>query len=224
VLELRIQQYLEKKEAQKKRKKSRSEAYKRAVRYESEYKERETYLIRQRRLAKKRGVFFVEPEPKVALVVRIRGILGVSPKVKKILRLLRLRQIHNAVFVKLTGPSITMLRWVESYITYGYPSRKTVHDLIYKRGYGKINGNRIPLTDNALIEKCLKRYNIICVEDLIHEIYTCGNHFKYANRFLWPFKLNSPRGGYVKKRVHFAEGGDAGNRESYINQFVKRMI
>ncbi len=32
--------------------------------------------------------------------MRIRGINGVSPKVKKILQLLRLRQIQNGVFVK----------------------------------------------------------------------------------------------------------------------------
>jgi len=36
----------------------------------------------------------------VAFVMRIRGINGVSPKVKKILQLLRLRQIQNGVFVK----------------------------------------------------------------------------------------------------------------------------
>jgi len=188
-----------------------------------EYKKQDAHLIRMRRIAKVGGSFFVEPEPKIALVIRIRGIMGVSPKVKKILRLLRLRQLHNAVFVRLTGPLIQMLRWVEPYITYGYPNLKTVRELIYKRGFAKIKGSRLPITDNSIIEDKMKKYNIICIEDIIHEIYTCGPNFKNANKFLWPFKLNSPRGGFVKKRIHFTEGGDAGNREHFINKLVRRM-
>lgn len=67
------------------------------------------------------------------------------------------------------------------------------------------------------------KYGIICVEDLIHEIYTVGKNFKPANNFLWPFKLSSPRGGMNKKTTHFVEGGDAGNREDQINRLVRRM-
>lgn len=64
---------------------------------------------------------------------------------------------------------------------------------------------------------------IICVEDLIHEIFTVGRNFKSANNFLWPFKLSSPRGGMNKKTTHFVEGGDAGNREDQINRLIRRM-
>lgn len=67
------------------------------------------------------------------------------------------------------------------------------------------------------------KYGIICVEDLIHEIYTVGKNFKPANNFLWPFKLSSPRGGMNKKTTHFVEGGDAGNREDQINRLIRRM-
>jgi len=61
------------------------------------------------------------------------------------------------------------------------------------------------------------------MEDLVHEIFTVGPKFKYANKFLYPFKLSSPRGGFKKKRNHFVEGGDAGNREEYINKLIRRM-
>lgn len=37
----------------------------------------------------------------------------------------------------------------------------------------------------------LGKFNIICMEDLIHEIVTVGPHFKEANNFLWPFQLSS---------------------------------
>jgi len=32
--------------------------------------------------------------------------------------------------------------------------------------------------------------NILCMEDLIHEIYTVGPAFKEASNFLWPIKLD----------------------------------
>jgi len=41
-----------------------------------------------------------------------------------------------------------MLKKVLPYITFGYPTKKTVSDLIYKRGYGKVNKQRIPLENN----------------------------------------------------------------------------
>ena len=179
--------------------------------------------MRNHRLAKEAGNFFLEAEPKLAFVVRIRGINGVDPRTKKILRLFRLRQIHNGSFIRLNRASIKMLRLVEPFVTYGYPNLKTVKELIYKRGFAKLNKQRIPITDNKLVERKLGKFGIVCVEDLIHEIFTVGPNFKIANQFLWPFKLSSPNGGYKKKANHFIEGGDAGNREKYINQFVQRM-
>ena len=117
-----------------------------------------------------------------------------------------------------------MLRIAEPYIAWGYPNLKTVRELVYKRGYGRINHQRIALTDNRLIERRLGRCGIICMEDLIHELYTVGPKFKIANNFLWHFKLNNPRCGWRKKRCHYVEGGDFGNREDKINELLRRML
>jgi large subunit ribosomal protein L7e len=208
----------------KKRRIARRTAFVNAEKYLKQYRQQEADLVRMRRVARLNGNYFREPEAKLAFVVRIRGINGVSPRVKKILQLLRLRQIHNGVFVKLNKATITMLKLVEPYVAYGTPSLKTVKDLILKRGYVKIDGNRIPITDNGMIEKNLGQYGLVCVEDLIHEIYSVGENFQKANNFLWPFKLNSARGGLRRKAVHFIEGGDAGNRDTLINNFVQSMI
>ena len=35
------------------------------------------------------------------------------------------------------------------------PNLKSVRELIYKRGFGKLDGRRIPLTDNAFVEQKL---------------------------------------------------------------------
>eukprot|EP01025_Chloroclados_australasicus_P002825 TRINITY_DN10645_c0_g1_i1.p1 TRINITY_DN10645_c0_g1~~TRINITY_DN10645_c0_g1_i1.p1 ORF type:complete len:265 (+),score=31.41 TRINITY_DN10645_c0_g1_i1:75-797(+) len=196
----------------------------RAKQYAEEYEEKERALIDAKREARKNGGFYVPEEPKLMFVIRIKGINKMHPKSRKILQLLRLRQINMGVFLRVNKALLKMLTLVEPYLAYGYPNLKSVRELIYKRGYGKIQGNRIRLMNNELIRDNLGKYGIECIEDLIHEIYTVGPHFKQANNFLWPFKLRSAKGGMDKKRRHFVEGGQAGNREELINRVIKNMI
>jgi large subunit ribosomal protein L7e len=221
--EIKAKRAVNAKKAQKVKKNARVQAFKRAEKYVKEYRATERDQVRLRRQAKNTGQFYVPPEDKVLLVIRVRGINAVSPKVKKVLQLLRLRQVHNAVFVRVNKASRVLLTVVEPYVTYGAPNLKTVNDLLYKRGHGKVKNQRIPLTDNKVIADALGSKNIICMEDLIHEIYTCGPAFKEANNFIWPFKLSSPLGGWKDKGTHFSEGGDAGNRGEEINKLIKRM-
>merc|ERR1740138_1128553 len=190
----------------------------RAEKFAKDYKQQEAIQIWLKRNAKKTGGYFVPAEAKLAFVVRIKGINNLDPKARKILQLLRLRQIHNGVFVLLNKATINMLRRVEQSVAYGYPNLKTVKELVYKRGFGKVDGKRIALTDNSIVHCILGNRNIICIEDLVHEIFTVGPHFKAVNNFLWPFKLSSPLGGYTKKRRHYIEGGDSGNREENMNK------
>jgi len=223
--EVKVQQQREKLAAYKKQKvASRKSAFKKAETYLREYRQQVKEEIRLKRQAKAQGNFYVPPEPKVAFVIRIRGINQLSPKPKKVLQLLRLRQINNGVFVKLNAATIPMLRLVEPYITFGYPSVATIRSLVYKRGYAKVAGQRTPITSNAIIENVLGKYGITCMEDIIHEITTCGKNFRKVTNFLWPFKLNPARGGFKKVTRPFTEGGDFGNREELINKLVKRML
>jgi 60S ribosomal protein uL30 len=65
-------------------------------------------------------------------------------------------------------------------LTHGFsePNLKTVRELIYKRGYGKVHRQRVPLSNNSVIENALGKYDILSVEDLVHEIFTVGPNFK----------------------------------------------
>ena len=47
-------------------------------------------------------------------------------------RFLPARQVNKA--------TMSMLQRVEPYVAYGYPNLKTVKELIYKRGFGKVGG------------------------------------------------------------------------------------
>ncbi|KAK2066837.1 hypothetical protein P8C59_000620 [Phyllachora maydis] len=214
-------------EADKKKKankEKRGVIFKRAETYVKEYRDAEREKIRLARAAKQDGSFYIPAEAKLIFLIRIKGINKMPPKPRKILQLLRLIQINSGVFIKVTKATTEMIKIVEPWVAYGYPNLKSVKELIYKRGYGKVNKQRIALTDNAIIEENLGKYGIICMEDLIHEIYTVGPNFKQASNFLWPFKLSNPNGGFrPRKFKHFIEGGDLGNREENINALIRQM-
>merc|ERR1712151_1353571 len=165
-----------------------------------------------------------------------------APKPRKILKLLRLDQLHKATFIKCTKPMMNMLKCVMPYVVCGYPSLKTVKELVLKKGYARVdesvksstqklrytrkNYSRLPITSNEMISEQLGQYGIHGVDDLVHEMYKVGPAFKQANQFLWAFKLSSPNGGWVLKRHGFQEpkGGDWGNREELVNELVRRMM
>merc|ERR1712167_284827 len=202
--------------AKKERKEKRVAAYKSAEKYVKEYRAIAKQRVRMHRQAKAAGNHFVDAEAKLIFVVRIRGLADMHPKTRKIMNLMRLNQMNIGVFMKVSKAATEMLKRVEPYLSYGYPTVKSVRDLIYKR--------RIPLNDNAVVEKGLGKYGIMCMEDLVHEIFTVGPHFREANNFLWPFKLRPAKGGQPKKRLGFSEGGQAGNREENMNSLIQRML
>ena len=62
----------------------------------------EADLIRLKRDARKKDGFYVEPEAKLLFVMRLRGLNDLHPKTRHIMKLLRLRQIHNGVFMRVS--------------------------------------------------------------------------------------------------------------------------
>ena len=63
----------------------------------------------------------------------------------------------------------------------GYLNLKSTNELIYF-AYGKINRKWIALTGNTWITQSLGKCGIVCMEDLIHEIYSVEKHFKEAKK------------------------------------------
>ena len=123
-------------------------------------------------------------------------------------------------------------------------------DLIYKKGYGKIDNKRVPLIDNNIIEQvmnlvtavfgfvvpmtfplifffsfwqALGKHGIVCLEDIVHEVANAGPHFKEIISFLGSFSLNKPKEGLLGKKALYIDGGDTGNRENQINDLINKM-
>merc|ERR1719353_1846020 len=111
-------------DARKARKEKRVAAYNNASKYAKEYRALAAQKVRMHRQAKANGNHFVDAEAKLIFVVRIRGLADLHPKTKKILQIMRLRQMNMGVFMKASHAATQMLTRVEPYLSYGYPSLK----------------------------------------------------------------------------------------------------
>ncbi|KAK4362166.1 hypothetical protein RND71_017407 [Anisodus tanguticus] len=148
----------------------------------------------------------------------IREKSDMHPRTRKLLYSLRLRKIFNGVFVKADARILEILQKVEPYVTYGYPNLKSIKDLLYKKGAGKIDNQRVPLTSNEVVEQALGQHGVLCLEDVVNEIANVGPHFKDVTSFLCPFALTKPEKALQGKKKRFVDGGDSGNREGQINE------
>lgn len=70
---------------------------------------------------------------------------------------------------------------IQDYIAFGYPTKQIVNDLIRKRGFIKKDTQKLPISDNNLIEELLGAHGIICLEDLVDAAFNCSkkdSHFE----------------------------------------------
>ena len=65
-----------------------------------------------------------------------------------------------------------------------YPNLKSVRELLYKRGYGKVDGKRLPLNDNALIEAKLGRQYMGVIRTLFNHSVSVDNITVYVMNLL----------------------------------------
>lgn len=173
--------------------------------------------------AESKKCFYVAREPEFYVVVRIRGVNKVSPKVKKILQLMRLKKPNHAVFVRNNGPMKAMLQRVRAYVAFGFADIRLLRTLVYKRGMAKVCNARTNLTSEAIEDHFLGK--IKCVEELIYQIYKGTDLFKKACNFLWPFRLCPPRKGFGhRKAVDVVQGGSTGCHYDKIGELIYRMI
>jgi large subunit ribosomal protein L7e len=156
--------------------------------------------------------------------VRIRDDSGLPKCVKNILRSLRLKEQHQGVFLKYDEETRKQLHLVEPFVMYGPPSKAVVADLIERRGHGYVRHERVPLADNTVIELALGDHNIICKEDLVHELNTVGEAFQEASKFLDVFQLADAKTHFERKTLKVKDGKDYGDRGEAINDYIKEVL
>ncbi len=150
-------------------------------------------------------------EKKLAIVL-IRGMVSISPDVKKTLELLRLQKKHACVVIDDNEVNRGMVQRVKDYATYGVIDEAFFKEMIEKRG--EVFGQSDVKIDAA---KVAKEY--------------FGGKVKLrdfeATYNLKPFfRLHPPIGGYERKgiKMPFTKGGVLGQRKELINVLITKML
>jgi 60S ribosomal protein uL30 len=135
-----------------------------------------------------------------------------------------MRKIYSSLILKYDRQTHKLINLIEPYITWGYISKPMISELIYKRATFYGNDQTLVPLDNNIVEANLGSLNIVCIEDLIHELASCGKNFNQVINFLG-FILLSPT-DEVKKKIHIKvkKGGSQGFRGDKINELLKKMI
>ena len=166
-----------------------------------------------------------------------------SRPIKKTLSSLRLRRVHEGVFLPYNPSTRKMLHLVEPYVLYGILSLETISDLVRRRGHCKVDGKRVPLSDNNVIEQQFgEDLGLICVEDLVQVLTSSpsageeGDNdddivssdgstvFGKVAKFLWPFRLTSRKSKFQRKMLELKDGKLYGDQGELMNGYIREML
>ena len=151
-------------------------------------------------------------------IVQVRGVVGLSKKIKDTFRILKLPKKHSCVIIDATSSTKGMLIFLKDYITWGEIDQATIKILLEKRG--KLAGN-ILLTEAYLKEKIKMNY------DEFSKTLFEGKHTLRDVPGLKPyFRLKPPTKGFERGgiKVPYSMGGALGYRKEHINELIRRMI
>ncbi|KAI9306077.1 ribosomal protein L30, ferredoxin-like fold domain-containing protein [Cunninghamella echinulata] len=192
----------------------------------NESKEKNRVHKINKRISKGKLVISKDQQNKLLLVIRLdtsyhrRTVIGAA---ESTLHKLGVGRYHSAAFVRNTPDVQEKLAIVKNYVIYGEPTLETVRNLINKRAYTIIKGERVAITDNNMVEEALGDEGIICIEDIIHEIINGDiETFNKVNNFLAPFQLS--RDGHSKNKVELKKMQEKADGQKSVMKNVNKYI
>jgi len=156
-------------------------------------------------------------EYKCLVVVKIRGIIEAQREARQTLELLHLMHTSHAILIDSRPAYKGMLQRINSYITYGEPTKETVVMMLQKRA--RLEG------DKKLTDEYLQKIGYKSFDDLAQAILDCKVQFQKLPDMQPRFRLHPPSKGYRgKTKKGFNAGGEAGYRGEAINALIQRMV
>jgi large subunit ribosomal protein L30 len=154
-------------------------------------------------------------------LVRIRGTVHVTGKIRDTLKMLNLNRPNHAVVVPRTESYVGMVNRVKDYVAYGDIDAATMTELIAKRG--RAMGDK-PI-DNEFV-KTATGNKFGTVEAFAKAVTEGKASMKDLGEDAKPvFRLTPPAGGHKgSTKRHYTVKGELGYRGKDINALVKRMI
>ena len=151
------------------------------------------------------------------VVVKIRGTVRAQKETRETLEFLHLVHTNHSVIIDSRASYLGMLQRVNSYITYGEPTKELVAMMLQKRA--RLAG------DKKLTDEYIQKIGYKSIDDLAEAIVSCKVQFQKLPEIEARFKLHPPSKGYKgKTKKGFKAGGEAGYRGDAINDLVKRMV
>jgi len=149
--------------------------------------------------------------------VRLRGLVNVNPDIRKTLELLNLTRVNHCVLIQKNPTTDGMLQVVKDFITWGEIDKKTLKNLIEKRG--RMIGDK-KLTD-ADIKNSTSYDNVDKLSDAI-----ISDKFKYKDiSNVKPiFRLSPAKNGLKSIKRPYNKKGSVGYRGNDINKLLEKMI
>lgn len=136
------------------------------------------------------------------LVIRISGLVEIPTEVSETLYRINLRNKYTAILLKPTKENISLLNKIRNYVAYGEIDKKTLLELIEKRGKPSTK-NKV---DSAKVVEQIEKKDLA---DLGLKPY---------------FRLHPARGG-INSKSHFPiKKGVLGDNKEKINDLVRRML
>jgi large subunit ribosomal protein L7e len=176
------------------------------------------------KLMKSTTEVFVPAESNFFVAIQLRSQVKIAPRPKKTLSLLRLNQINTCVVLRNNQSIKKMLQNAKDYIAFGSISYDLLRKLIYTRGFGKINGNKVKLTNENIEESFNGKFK--CIEELCDVIYHGKDDIRDVLKFLCPFRLCPPKGGFPNghKKRDFIQGGSSNDHKHLLGDLLEKMI
>ena len=154
---------------------------------------------------------------KSLVVVKIRGTVRAQKETRETLEFLHLVHTNHAVIIDSRASYMGMLQRVNSYITYGEPTKELIASMLQKRA--RLAG------DKKLTDEYIQKIGYKSIDDLAEAIVSCKVQYQKLPDIEARFKLHPPSKGYKgKTKKGFKAGGEAGYRGEAINDLVKRMV
>jgi len=157
-------------------------------------------------------------EKKRIAIIRIRGLVGVNPKIRDTLKLLRLYKKNFCVVVPNTKSFTGMLDKVKDFTTFGEIDKQTFTKLLLKRG--RLPGRK-PFTEEYLKEKLN-----IDIKTFVDDFFEFKRELKDIPGLKLFFRLQPPKGGFERAGIKksYAVGGSLGYRGKDINKLIEKML
>jgi len=135
-------------------------------------------------------------------IIRVRGVSGIKPQIRKAMELLRLTRKNHCVIVKEYDTLKGSLNICKDYVTWGTVAKDTLTALVEKRG--RLSGDKhVP---NEMIS------NVVAAME------------KGEPTNIKPvFRLSPPRKGWKSIKLSYPTGG-LGNRGEKVNELLFHMM